>query len=250
MIRATNVCKKFGNLEVLKGIDLEVNSGEVVVILGPSGSGKTTFLRCLNFLEKADQGTVEVGTKTVDFKKATKKEMLEIRRNTAMVFQNYALFFNKTAKENIMVPLMLAQSMKKEKAETIALQMLEKVGLLEKQHYYPTQMSGGQQQRVGIARALAINPEVILFDEPTSALDPELVGQTLEVMKKIAEEGSTMVLVTHEMQFAYEVADKVIFMEGGIIVEQGTPTQVFHHPKEERTWKFLSRFTGNTQFQQ
>jgi L-cystine transport system ATP-binding protein len=244
MITAKNVHKSFGKNQVLKGVDLEVESGQVVCILGPSGSGKTTFLRCLNFLEQADQGELTVADKVVNLQKASKKEILDVRRNTSMVFQNYALFANKTAKENIMIPLMLAQKMSKSEAEAIALNMLEKVSLLDRQDFYPSQMSGGQQQRIGIARALAINPEVILFDEPTSALDPELVGQTLEVMKKIASEGMTMILVTHEMQFAYEVSDKIIFMEGGKVVEEGTPDQVFNHPKEVRTKEFLSRYTG------
>ena len=244
MITAKNVHKSFGKNQVLKGVDLEVESGQVVCILGPSGSGKTTFLRCLNFLEQADQGELTVADKVVNLQKASKKEILDVRRNTSMVFQNYALFANKTAKENIMIPLMLAQKMSKSEAEAIALNMLEKVSLLDRQDFYPSQMSGGQQQRIGIARALAINPEVILFDEPTSALDPELVGQTLEVMKKIASEGMTMILVTHEKQFAYEVSDKIIFMEGGKVVEEGTPDQVFNHPKEVRTKEFLSRYTG------
>ncbi|MCH4168664.1 MAG: amino acid ABC transporter ATP-binding protein [Streptococcaceae bacterium] len=245
MISVKNLYKRFGKNEVLKGVGLEINDGEVICILGPSGSGKTTFLRCLNFLEFADEGEITVGSQTVDFKKASKKEILAIRRKTAMVFQNYALFLNKTAKENIMLPLMLAQGLKKEQASKVALKMLDRVSLLERQDFYPSQMSGGQQQRVGIARALAINPEAILFDEPTSALDPELVGQTLEVMKKIANSGSTMVVVTHEMKFAYEVSDKVVFMEGGVVVEAGTPDQLFNHPQNERTQQFLSRYTAN-----
>ncbi|MBS7576441.1 MULTISPECIES: amino acid ABC transporter ATP-binding protein [unclassified Enterococcus] len=245
MISIKNVHKRFGKNEVLKGVGLEINDGEVICILGPSGSGKTTFLRCLNFLELADEGQLTIGSQTVDFKKASKRDILAIRRKTAMVFQNYALFLNKTAKENIMIPLMLAQGLAKNQAEQVATEMLERVSLLERQDFYPSQMSGGQQQRVGIARALAINPEAILFDEPTSALDPELVGQTLEVMKKIAESGSTMVVVTHEMKFAYEVSDKVVFMEGGVVVEAGTPDQIFNQPQNERTKQFLSRYTAN-----
>ena len=173
-----------------------------------------------------------------------KKEILSVRRKTAMVFQNYALFANKTAKENIMLPLMLAQKLSKVDAEKRAVEVLDKVSLLNRADFYPSQLSGGQQQRIGIARALAINPDVILFDEPTSALDPELVGQVLALMKDIAKSGVTMVVVTHEMQFAYEVSDKVVFMEGGVVVEQGTPDALFNHPKESRTKAFLSRYTN------
>lgn len=243
-MQVRNIHKRFGKNEVLKGIDMDVNKGEVVVLLGPSGSGKTTFLRCLNFLEQADQGQVILAGVETDVASAKKKEILQHQRKTAMVFQNYALFLNKTAKDNIMLPLLLTQKKSKEEAEKIALELLERVGLSDRADFYPSQMSGGQQQRIGIARALALNPEVILFDEPTSALDPELVGQTLSLMRDIAKTGATMVLVTHEMKFAYEVADKVIFMENGNIVEQGTPKEIFEQPKEERTQAFLSRFTS------
>lgn len=242
MMAATNVHKRFGKHEVLKGVDLKVEPGQVICILGPSGSGKTTFLRCLNFLESADQGELTVDGQTVNFNKVNPKDKLAIRRKTAMVFQNYALFANKTAKENIMLPLVSAQKMSKLEAEKRALEGLEKVSLLERADFYPSQLSGGQQQRIGIARALAINPDVILFDEPTSALDPELVGQVLGLMKDIVKSGVTMVVVTHEMQFAYEVSDQVIFMEGGLVVEQGTPEALFHHPKKSRTKAFLSRY--------
>lgn len=243
-MQVRNIHKRFGKNEVLKGIDMDVNKGEVVVLLGPSGSGKTTFLRCLNFLEQADQGQVILAGVETDVASAKKKEILQHQRKTAMVFQNYALFLNKTAKDNIMLPLLLTQKKSKAEAEKIALELLERVGLSDRADFYPSQMSGGQQQRIGIARALALNPEVILFDEPTSALDPELVGQTLSLMRDIAKTGATMVLVTHEMKFAYEVADKVIFMENGNIVEQGTPKEIFEQPKEERTQAFLSRFTS------
>lgn len=243
-MQVRNIHKRFGKNEVLKGIDMDVNKGEVVVLLGPSGSGKTTFLRCLNFLEQADQGQVILAGVETDVASAKKKEIIQHQRKTAMVFQNYALFLNKTAKDNIMLPLLLTQKKSKEEAEKIALELLERVGLSDRADFYPSQMSGGQQQRIGIARALALNPEVILFDEPTSALDPELVGQTLSLMRDIAKTGATMVLVTHEMKFAYEVADKVIFMENGNIVEQGTPKEIFEQPKEERTQAFLSRFTS------
>ena len=244
MMTAKNVHKRFGANEVLKGVDLTVEPGQVICILGPSGSGKTTFLRCLNFLESADEGELTVAGQTVEFKSVKKKEILSVRRKTAMVFQNYALFANKTAKENIMLPLMLAQKLSKVDAEKRAVEVLDKVSLLNRADFYPSQLSGGQQQRIGIARALAINPDVILFDEPTSALDPELVGQVLALMKDIAKSGVTMVVVTHEMQFAYEVSDKVVFMEGGVVVEQGTPDALFNHPKESRTKAFLSRYTN------
>ncbi len=244
MMTAKNVHKRFGANEVLKGVDLTVEPGQVICILGPSGSGKTTFLRCLNFLESVDEGELTVDGQTVEFKSVKKKEILSVRRKTAMVFQNYALFANKTAKENIMLPLMLAQKLSKVDAEKRAVEVLDKVSLLNRADFYPSQLSGGQQQRIGIARALAINPDVILFDEPTSALDPELVGQVLALMKDIAKSGVTMVVVTHEMQFAYEVSDKVVFMEGGVVVEQGTPDALFNHPKESRTKAFLSRYTN------
>lgn len=244
MMTAKNVHKRFGKNEVLKGVNLTVEPGQVICILGPSGSGKTTLLRCLNFLESADEGELTVAGQTVAFKNVKKKEMLSVRRKTAMVFQNYALFANKTAKENIMLPLLLAQKLSKKEAEKRALEVLDKVSLLDRAEFYPSQLSGGQQQRIGIARALAIQPDVILFDEPTSALDPELVGQVLTLMKDIADSGVTMVVVTHEMQFAYEVSDKVIFMEGGVVVEQGTPDALFNHPKESRTKSFLSRYTN------
>ncbi|OTN77485.1 hypothetical protein A5886_002585 [Enterococcus sp. 8G7_MSG3316] len=244
MMKVTDVHKRFGKQEVLKGIDLDVGKGEVVVLLGPSGSGKTTFLRCLNILERADQGQIQLGETQTLLHKANKKEILAHQRQTAMVFQNYALFQNKTAKENIMMPLIVTKKQNKEEAQRTAEMLLDQVGLTQRQDFYPSQLSGGQQQRIGIARALALNPKVILFDEPTSALDPELVGQTLALLRDIAETGATMVLVTHEMKFAYEVADKVVFMENGHIVEQGTPQQVFEQTKEERTKAFLARFTN------
>jgi L-cystine transport system ATP-binding protein len=241
MIEVKGLHKSFGKQQVLKGIDLKVEKGEVVVILGPSGSGKTTFLRSLNFLEHPDEGEITIGDIHVNCKDVTKKEILQIRRNTAMVFQLYNLFKNKTALENVMEGLIVARNFSKVDAEQISRQILDKVGLAEKYDSYPSQLSGGQQQRVGIARALALNPEVILFDEPTSALDPELVGEVLNVMKKVAKEGLTMIVVTHEISFARDIASRVIFIDGGVIVEQGTPEDVLFHPKEERTKQFLKR---------
>ena len=241
MIEIKNARKSFGKLEVLKDVSIQVNKGEVVVILGPSGSGKTTLLRSINFLEKADAGVLTIGKKTVDLKKASKKDILDIRRRTAFVFQNYSLFNNKTALENITEGLIIARKINKAEAQKRAIETLEWVGLLDKKDYYPFQLSGGQQQRIGIARAVVLEPEVILFDEPTSALDPELVGETLELIKKVARKGITMIVVTHEMSFAQDVASKVIFMDGGVVVEEGTPKEIFNHPKEERTKQFLAR---------
>jgi L-cystine transport system ATP-binding protein len=245
MLELKDVHKSFGNNEVLKGVDLVVNKGEVIVIIGPSGSGKTTLLRCINFLEHADSGTMILDGKTIDLKHATKKEILQVRRQTAMVFQNYYLFNNKNALENVMEGLVTVKKVPYQEAKAIAEKMLEKVGLSDRMQHYPSQLSGGQQQRVAIARALALNPQVILFDEPTSALDPELVGEVLGVLQKIAKEGITMVVVTHEINFASEMADKVIFMDGGYVVEEGTAEQVIRNPQQERTRKFLDRILQN-----
>ncbi|UTE79003.1 MULTISPECIES: amino acid ABC transporter ATP-binding protein [Rossellomorea] len=241
MISIKGLTKRFDQLEVLKGMNVEVEKGQVIVLIGPSGSGKTTFLRCLNALEIPNDGTVSIGGSTVDFnKKVTKQELINLRRKTGMVFQNYNLFPHMTALENVMEGPTVVQKRKKSEMREKAIKLLEKVGLGDKIDYYPFQLSGGQQQRVGIARALAIEPEVMLFDEPTSALDPELVGEVLKVMKDLAEEGMTMVVVTHEMRFAQEAADKVIFMDGGYIVEEGPPQEVFENPKNERTKQFLN----------
>ncbi|MGG1674790.1 amino acid ABC transporter ATP-binding protein [Neobacillus sp. NRS-1170] len=248
MIDLKGIKKSFNKTDVLKGINLKIEKGEVVTILGPSGSGKTTLLRCLNFLEKPDEGVVEIGNILVDTEKATKKEMLSIRKQSAMVFQHYNLFAHKTVLQNVMEGLIVAKKVKKQDARYRSERVLEKVGLQDKLHHYPSQLSGGQQQRVGIARALALNPEVILFDEPTSALDPELVGEVLSVIKAIAQEGITMVVVTHEMSFAKEVSDRVLFMDGGVIVEEGTPLEIFHAPKEERTRRFLQRISSDSFF--
>ncbi|PAD20749.1 amino acid ABC transporter ATP-binding protein [Terribacillus saccharophilus] len=246
MIEIKSISKSFGKNNILKGIDLSINKGEVVVILGPSGSGKSTFLRCLNFLERADAGEISIDQTKVEFNKAKSKEILALRRKTAMVFQQYDLFHHKSAIENIVEGLIIARKIPKHKAYEIGMDLLNKVGLKEKRDAYPHQLSGGQQQRIGIARALALNPEVILFDEPTSALDPELVGETLDVIKKVAQAGVTMIIVTHEMSFAYEIADRVIFMEDGVIVEEGTPKEVFEQMREERTKQFLARFAYAT----
>ena len=241
MIELHNVHKKFGHNEVLKGIDLNVSKGEVVAILGPSGSGKTTFLRCINFLEKADEGTLVIDGETIDLKHATKDEILSVRRKTAMVFQNYNLFKNKTALENVMEGLVTVRKVPVDEARKIALANIEKVGLSDRLDYYPSQLSGGQQQRIGIARALALNPEVILFDEPTSSLDPELVGEVLATIRAVAQEGRTMIIVTHEISFARDVANHVLLIDNGVVVEEGAPEDILNNPKEERTRKFLER---------
>lgn len=239
MLQVKNVHKSFGSNEILKGVDLEVKKGDIVVILGPSGSGKTTLLRCIDFLERADQGSILFDGIDTDMHSASKANIAKLRKKMGFVFQNYNLFANKTALGNVMEGLAVARRIPKPEAEARAREVLDQVGLSERCDYYPSQLSGGQQQRVGIARAIAPRPDVILFDEPTSALDPELVGEVLSVMKSLARNGSTMVVVTHEMQFARDVATKVIFMDGGVVVEEGTPEEVFGHPKEARTVQFL-----------
>lgn len=241
MLSIKNIHKTFGDNEVLKGANIDIDKGDVVVILGPSGSGKTTLLRCINFLERADQGTAIYGDLEVDLQHATKKEIHQVRQKAAFVFQNYNLFQNKTALENVTEGLIVARKIPKKQAVEIGKQALDKVGLADKYDAYPFSLSGGQQQRVGIARAVSLNPDIILFDEPTSALDPELVGEVLGVMKAIAEEGITMLVVTHEMSFAKEAADHVIFMDDGVIVEEGTAEDIFIHPKKKRTQQFLKR---------
>ncbi|MCZ8521709.1 MULTISPECIES: amino acid ABC transporter ATP-binding protein [Paenibacillus] len=244
MIQLTNIRKAFGRQQVLQGIDLTVQKGDVVAILGPSGSGKTTLLRCINFLEKPDEGNVQIGDFAVDCSQAGKSDILQLRRKTAMVFQHYNLFKHKTVLENVMEGLVVVQKLSKDEARRRSLEVLEKVGLAHKTDAYPSALSGGQQQRVGIARALALNPEVILFDEPTSALDPELVGEVLAVIRRIAKEGVTMIIVTHEMAFARDAASHVIFMDEGVIIEEGKPDELFARPKEERTKQFLGRFSS------
>lgn len=240
MITISNLHKQFGELQVLKGVSLEVMKGKVVVIIGPSGSGKTTLLRCLNVLETPTQGIVQIGDIRIDFShKEEKQQVASLRKQTGMVFQSYNLFPHMTALENVMEGPVTVKKQDKEKARQKAISLLSKVGLADKINEYPFQLSGGQQQRVGIARALATDPQVMLFDEPTSALDPELVGEVLKVMKELAMEGMTMVVVTHEMGFAREVADEVLFMDRGVILERGTPDLLFTQPKEERTRQFL-----------
>ncbi|MGG0240697.1 amino acid ABC transporter ATP-binding protein [Bacillus rhizoplanae] len=240
MISIQHLQKSFGDNTVLQHIDMAVEKGEVVVIIGPSGSGKTTLLRCLNVLETPNNGVIRIGDETLDFsKKMTKRDIVKLRIQTGMVFQHHNLFPHFTALENVMEGLVTVKKVSKEKAKEKAEYFLRKVGLGDKMDLYPFQLSGGQQQRVGIARALAMEPQVILFDEPTSALDPELVQEVLKVMRELAQEGMTMVIVTHEMRFAHQIANRVIFMDGGVIVEQGTPEEVLVHPKEERTKKFL-----------
>ncbi len=241
MIDIKNLKKKFNHTEVLKGINIHVDKGEIISILGPSGSGKTTLLRCLNYLERPDEGSIIIDDVAIDAKKVNKKEVHNLRSKSAMVFQGYNLFQHKTAIQNVMEGLVVVQKKKVKEAREIALEVLQKVGLEDKIDLYPSQLSGGQQQRVGIARALALNPEVILFDEPTSALDPELVGEVLDVIAKIAREGKTMIIVTHEMSFARDISDRIIFMDNGVVVEEGIPKEIFVEQKEERTRQFLKR---------
>ena len=236
-----NVRKNFEHTEVLKDVSLAVNKGDVVVILGPSGSGKTTFLRCLNFLERADGGTMDFHGTQLSLAEASDREIADVRKKTAFVFQNYNLFANKTALENVTLGLTVGRGIATGAAHEIAMESLRRVGMETRADYYPAQLSGGQQQRVGIARAIAAKPDVILFDEPTSALDPELVGEVLQVMKTLAEEGTTMIVVTHEMKFAQEVATHVVFMSDGVIVEEGSAKEIFTAPREERTRRFLRR---------
>ncbi len=233
--------KVTGELPVLRGVDLTVEKGDVVAILGPSGSGKTTLLRCLNFLETADSGQLVFDGERFDLAHASRADIARLRKKTAFVFQNYNLFRNKTALQNVTEGLIVARKLPKEQAEEIGMKMLAKVGLADRADYYPRQLSGGQQQRVAIARALAADPEIIYFDEPTSALDPELTGEVLSVMRQLAEEGMTMLVVTHEMGFARNVSSKTVFMENGVVVEQAPSQQFFASPKEERTRAFLRR---------
>ncbi|WP_026656262.1 amino acid ABC transporter ATP-binding protein [Butyrivibrio sp. AE3003] len=249
MIKLQGLHKSYGAKTILSGIDLEVNKGETVTIIGPSGAGKSTALRCINLLETPDKGTLTIGEKSYDLAKLTSKEILEIRQSTAMVFQNFSLFENKTALQNITLPLIKAKKINKYEAEKIAIENLAQVGLLEWKDHYPSQLSGGQQQRVGIARALALKPEVILFDEPTSALDPEKVQDVLEIIKRISKEQHiTSVIVTHELEFALDVADKIVFLADGKVVEEGTAKEVLKNPKDDRTIKFLGHFADKLEY--
>jgi polar amino acid transport system ATP-binding protein len=248
LVRAVNVTKAFGSSEVLKGVDMIVDLGEVVCLLGPSGSGKTTFLRLINQLETLTGGRIWVGGELVGIEERngklhmrTDKDIARQRARIGMVFQRFNLFPHMTAVENVMEAPVQVKRMKKSAARAEALELLDKVGLAERADYYPAQLSGGQQQRVAIARALAMKPELMLFDEPTSALDPELVGEVLQVMRDLAESGTTMIVVTHEMAFARGVADRVVFMDQGVVVEEGPPNEVLLNPQEERTRTFLRR---------
>ncbi|TCO77917.1 amino acid ABC transporter ATP-binding protein [Marinisporobacter balticus] len=246
MIKIEHLKMQFGELIILKDINIEVSKGEVVALIGPSGTGKSTFLRCLNFLVKPTEGKITIDGFTVDAKTASKKDIHVLRQKTAMVFQNYNLLKNKTAIQNVMEPMITVQKKSKEEAEEIAIDLLKKVGLLEKRDAYPKEMSGGQQQRIGIARAMAVNANVILFDEPTSSLDPELVEEVLAVIKQLAAENNkTMLIVTHEMKFAKEVADKMIFLENGYIAGMGTPKEIFQNCTNERIRKFVNKVTAN-----
>ncbi|MED5814538.1 amino acid ABC transporter ATP-binding protein [Mycolicibacterium sp. 050232] len=248
MVRAETVCKNFGALHVLKGVTLDVGRGEVLCMVGPSGSGKSTFLRCINHLEQVNAGRLYVDGELIGYRERGGKlhemaprDAARQRRDIGMVFQHFNLFPHRTALENIIEAPIRVKKVKKDAAVARAKDLLDQVGLAAKADAYPAQLSGGQQQRVAIARALAMNPKLMLFDEPTSALDPELVGEVLAVIKKLAGEGMTMVVVTHEMGFAREVADKLVFMDGGVIVESGPPREVMANPKHERTKEFLSK---------
>lgn len=238
MIDVKNLHKYFGSLEVLKGIDCHIDKGECVCVIGPSGSGKSTFLRCLNLLETPTKGDI-----VIDDMHLTEKnfDVDAMRKRVGMVFQHFNLFPHLTILENVTLAPIRHKMMSEEQAKEKAMELLNRVGVGDKADNYPAQLSGGQKQRVAIARSLALSPEVMLFDEPTSALDPEMVGEVLEVMKQLAKEGMTMVVVTHEMGFAREVANRVLFMDGGVILEEGTPEQIFDHPQEERTKTFLSK---------
>ncbi|MDO4473314.1 MAG: amino acid ABC transporter ATP-binding protein [Eubacteriales bacterium] len=244
MITVKNLHKSFGTLHVLKGVGFHAETGEVVAIIGPSGMGKSTFLRCLNYIERPEKGSIEIDDVRIDAEHCSEKEIRELRKKTSMVFQTYNVFKNKTVLENVMLPMVSVQKMDKESARKKAMEYLEQVELLDKINEYSSRLSGGQQQRVGIARAMAVNPRVLLLDEPTSSLDPELVTGILDVIRKLAKEHKrTMIIVTHEMRFAQEVADRILFMDDGIIIEEGSPTEIFQNPKNERTRNFLNNFT-------
>ncbi|WP_410216319.1 amino acid ABC transporter ATP-binding protein [Paracoccus sp. (in: a-proteobacteria)] len=240
-IEITGLVKRFGTNTVLDGIDLCLEPGERVAIIGPSGTGKSTLLRCLNFLDRPEEGTIRLGDLKVDAARASRGDVLALRRRTGFVFQNYALFANKNARQNIMEGLTTVRGWPQDKARTKADDILMQIGLADRGESYPAAMSGGQQQRVGIGRAMALDADLMLFDEPTSALDPEWVGEVLDLIRRIADGRQTMLIVTHEMQFAREIADRVVFMEGGRIVEQGPPSQIFGNAQDDRTRAFLRR---------
>lgn len=240
MIKLINVCKRFGNLEVLKGVSLDIKKGEIISVIGPSGTGKSTLLRCINLLEKPDSGIIQMDDISVDAANVSKSDVISLRKNTGMVFRNFNLFRNKTVTENITEGLIAVKKMDKKEAEYVAIRILEQVGLTDKKDQYPYALSGGQQQRVAIGRAMAMNPKILLFDEPTSALDPELVNEVLELIKKLALEHMTMIIVTHEINFARNVSDKICFMSDGMILESGKPCDVIDNPVHERTRQFLN----------
>jgi L-cystine transport system ATP-binding protein len=244
MFEAAGIKKSFGKNQVLKGLGVAVGRGQVVGIIGPSGSGKSTLLRCINLLEIPDAGRYTFGDAAFEVGTMKKRDMLALRRRTAMVFQQFNLFKYKTALENVMEGLVVVQKQRKAEAEERARFYLQKVGLADRIRYYPNQLSGGQQQRVAIARSLALNPELILFDEPTSALDPEMIGEVLHVIQDLAGEGHTMIIVSHEMRFHYEIAGHVIFIDDGLVLEEGSPREVFTHPQKERTRQFVSKISA------
>jgi L-cystine transport system ATP-binding protein len=245
LIRITNLHKKFGNKKVLQGINLTIEDGQTVAVIGPSGSGKTTLLRCLNCLEHAEEGEITIDNFHVFLQKHSSRDTLTIRRKTAMVFQQYNLFRNMTALRNVELGLRVAQKKKRDETERQAKSALERVGLGEYFGRYPSELSGGQQQRVGIARAMALNPHIILFDEPTSALDPEWVGEVLAVIKQLADQGQTMLIVSHEMNFVRKIANHIVFIDEGLVVEEGSPEDIFTHPQKERTIQFLKTVTDD-----
>ncbi len=247
ILKVSNLTKKFNQNTVLNHINLEIGKGDVVAIIGPSGTGKSTLLRCLNLMEHPEEGQIEIGNLKIDLNKHKKAEVIELRKNTAMVFQQFNLFHQKTALENVMEGLIVEKKLPKEEARKIAEYQLQKVGMSDRMNHYPKQLSGGQQQRAAIARALAMKPEILLLDEPTSALDPELVGEVLDTIKVAAKEGNTMILVSHEMNFVRKVANRVLFLDDGKIIEDGSPKEVLLNPKSQRAQDFLKNFYRETE---